>query len=265
MVRLLHFLNIVLLFCASQLFAGPPFFTDDPAPVEYKQSEFYIFSTYDGTKDGKSIGFPAFEYNYGVLPDMQLHIVAPLVFDAPSGMPTMYGIGDVELGVKYRFIQETEYMPQIGTFPMAELPTGDASRGLGNGQTWWRLPIWIQKSWDEWTSFAGGGYVINHAEGEKDYSFGGWELQKDLSEKWTLGGEIFAREKDTVDGAATALLNFGGFYKFSPDFNLLFSAGNSISGENHTVGYLGLWWSFGDDEPVAATNKPTWSMTQTAR
>ncbi|MHB1333672.1 MAG: transporter [Sulfuriferula sp.] len=191
---------------------------------------------------------PAFEYNYGVLPDTQLHIVVPFVQSAPNGAPSESGLGDVEVGVKYRFIQETGTMPQIGIFPMAELATGDSSKGLGNGKTWWRLPVWIQKSWGEWTTYGGVGYVINHADGQKSYPFAGWLLQKDIGEKWTLGGEVFARNKDTVIGQATTILNFGGFYKFTPDFNLLFSAGHSVSGDSHTVAYLGLWWGFGGHE-----------------
>jgi hypothetical protein len=228
--------------------AGPPFMTDDPAPVDYKHSEFYVFSTYDKTKDGKDITAPAFEYNYGAFPETQLHIVVPFVKTAPKDAASKFGIGDVEIGVKYRFVQETDTMPQIGLFPMAELPTGNSDKGLGNGKTWWRLPIWIQKSWGDWTSYGGGGYVINHADGQKDYPFGGWLLQKDFGETWTLGGEVFARGKDTVDGQATTILNFGGLYKFTPEFNLLFSAGRNVSGERHTVAYLGLWWAFGGDE-----------------
>jgi hypothetical protein len=84
--------------------------------------------------------------------------------------------------------------------------------------------------------------------------------------KWTLGGEIFARGKDTVDGEPATIVNFGGFYKFTPAFNLLFSAGHSVSGESHAIAYLGLWWSFGDDENEerAALNTAGnhWSLSQ---
>ena len=238
----------VLVLAPGAVVAGPPFLTDDPAPVDYKHSEFYVFSTYDKTKDGKDITAPAFEYNYGAFPETQIHLVVPFVKSAPNDAASEFGIGDVEIGVKYRFVQETDTMPQIGVFPMAELPTGNSDKGLGNGKTWWRLPIWIQKSWGDWTSYGGGGYVINHADGQKDYPFGGWLLQKDFGEKWTLGGEVFARGKDTVDGQATTIVNFGGLYKFTPDFNLLFSAGRDVGGERHTVAYLGLWWAFGGDE-----------------
>ncbi len=257
----------VLALSAGSATAGPPFMTDDPAPVDYKHSEFYVFSTYDKTKDGKNTAIPALEYNYGVLPDTQLHIVLPYVQSAPNGASSESGLGDVEVGVKYRFIQETETSPQIGIFPMAELDTGDSRKGLGNGKTWWRLPVWAQKSWGEWTTYGGVGYVINRAEGQKNYPFAGWLLQKDIGEKWTLGGEAFARDKDTVDGRGTAILNFGGYYKFTPDFNLLFSAGHSVSGENHTVAYLGLWWAWGGGEKEGnkssmAPAQDHWALSQ---
>lgn len=248
-------------------FAGPPFLTDDPEPVEHRHSEFYVFSTYDKTKEGKDTAVPAFEYNYGVIPDTQLHIVIPFVRSSPNDASSEYGLGDIEIGVKYRFIQETETIPQVGIFPMAELATGDDNKGLGNGKTWWRLPVWIQKSWGDWKTYGGAGYVINHAAGQKNYPFAGWLIQKDLGETLTLGGEIFGRSKDTEDGKSTTLLNFGGYYKFTPDFNLLFSAGHSVSGETHTIAYLGLWWTWGGDgkedkKAGAAPGQNNWSIAQ---
>jgi hypothetical protein len=243
-----RWLGAALALASSAAVAGPPFMTDDPVPVDYRHSEFYVFSTYDKTDDGRDIAVPAFEYNYGVLPDTQLHVVVPYAKSEPNGAPHESGPGDIEIGVKYRFVQETKTSPQIGIFPMAELPTGDSDKGLGNGKTWWRLPVWIQKSWGEWTTYGGAGYVVNHAEGQKSYPFAGWLLQKDIGEKWTLGGEVFGRSKDTDDGRGTTVMNFGGFYKFTPDFNLLFSAGHSVSGERHTVAYLGLWWTWGGGE-----------------
>jgi hypothetical protein len=256
-----------LMLLSGSVMAGPPFMTDDPAPVEYKHSEFYIFSAYDKTADGKDTAIPAFEYNYGVLPDTQLHIMVPFVQSNPNDGASESGLGDVEVGVKYRFIQETDTSPQVGIFPMAELPTGDSTKGLSNGKTWWRLPVWVQKSWGDWTTYGGAGYVVNRATDQKNYTFGGWLLQKDLGEKWTLGGEVFARGKDTVDGQSTTIANFGGLYKFTPDFNLLFSAGHSVNGESHALGYLGLWWTWGgDDKETSKTGMaPTsnqWSLSQ---
>jgi hypothetical protein len=238
----------VLALSSSQAFAGAPFLNEDPVPVDHGRSEFYVFSTFDGTTDGSDANLPAFEYSYGVLPEIQLTIGVPFARAAPDGGPTEWGLGDVAIVVKYRLVDETDTSPQIAVAPTVFLPAGDSHKGLGNGKTWWRLPVCLQKSWGEWTTYGGGGYVINPADGETSHAFGGWLLQKDLDEKWMLGGEIFARGKDTVGGRATTLLNFGGAFRFSPDFRLLFSAGHSISGETHATAYLGLWWGFGGDE-----------------
>ena len=122
-----------ILISVSALFAGPPFRTDDPEPVEYRHWEFYFATQYANDKDGLSGTAPHLELNYGIAPNVQLHLIAPAAFDKPRGGPTLYGPGDLELGVKYRFIQEGEYSPMVGTFPILHLPTGNQNRGLGNG------------------------------------------------------------------------------------------------------------------------------------
>jgi subtilisin family serine protease len=78
--------------------AGPPFRTDDPEPVEYQHYEFYTFSS--GTHisgDTSGVG-PAWEFNYGLIPNGQFHIVAPLAFDLPAGASNQFGYGDTEIG-----------------------------------------------------------------------------------------------------------------------------------------------------------------------
>jgi hypothetical protein len=61
---------------------------------------------------------------------------------------------------------------------------------------------------------------------------------------------VFAQGRDTIDGESTTEASVGGLYKFSPQFNLLFSAGRSIAGERHRIAYLGLWWGW-DGQPPA--------------
>ncbi len=53
-----------------------------------------------------------------------------MVYVKPEGEGSHYGYGDTEFVVKYLFVQETKYIPQIGTFPLIEIPTGDVTRGL---------------------------------------------------------------------------------------------------------------------------------------
>ena len=160
---------------------------------------------------------------------------------------TEVGLGDIEVGLKYRFFDETPSRPMVGVFPMVEVATGNAARGLGNGHTWYHLPVWIQKSWGPWTSYGGGGLNINSAPGMKNSGFGGWLLQRQFSKRWILGGELWEQGADAIGGRNYTLLNFGGYYNFTPNFQLLFSGGGSIAGERHTVAYLGLYWTWGKE------------------
>ena len=108
-------LVLVCLFTAGRLWAqGPPYQTDDPVPVDFGHYEFYIFGGVDGTPaEMDSVG-PAFEFNWGALPRVQLHAFFPWGVVAPSNNkiylpsgtgPTEFGLTDMELGVKVAFIK----------------------------------------------------------------------------------------------------------------------------------------------------------------
>ena len=233
---------LLLALSGTPAVAGPPFQTDDPEPVEYRHYEAYLFGTFDRATDSTLSQLPAGEFNMGAAPNLQLHIIVPGAYLHPSGA---YGIGDIELGVKYRFVQEAGKRPQIGAFPMLELPTGSSRRGLGNGQVWARLPLWIQKSYGPWTTYGGAGYQINHAPGMKDSLFAGWLVQRQLNKHVTLGTEVYHQESQAVGARQTTFIDAGGYYNFREDFSLLFMLGHTVAGERHTVGYLGLYWTWG--------------------
>lgn len=176
-------LCLAMVFVTSLAFAGPPFKTDDPEPVPWRHYEAYVFGAVDRGLGLSSWTLPAFEFNIGAAPNLQLHVVFPGAYLTPAGN---YGVGDIELGAKYRFIQETGARPEIGVFPLIELPTGSSRLGLGNGQVWARLPVWIQKSHGPWTTYGGVGYQINHAPGMKDSLFAGWLIQRQTTRRLVL-------------------------------------------------------------------------------
>ena len=118
------FMILPLIFGQGTVWAGPPFFTDDPEPADYKHGEFYFASQYIHSDDAKSATLPHLEFNYGVLPDIHLHLIAPFQYLKPEGEDSQYGYGDTELGTKYRFIQETDTMPMVGTFPIVPFTHG---------------------------------------------------------------------------------------------------------------------------------------------
>jgi len=241
------FLTVAVL-APSAVWAGPPFLTDDPEPVEYKHGEFYIASQYAHNKDGKEAALPLFEVNYGVIPDVQLHVLVPFALVRPNGGPSSYGIGDTEVGVKYRFIHETENIPQVGVFPLVHLPTGDKDRGLGSGEVPVFLPLWLQKSWGPWTTYGGGGYWINPGTDNKNFVQLGWEGQREISKTLTLGAEVFYFGKDAVDGRDRTGFNIGGIINLTEDHHILLSAGSDFAGDNRFSAYLGYQWTFGPEE-----------------
>ena len=254
-VSVVLFLGILL--GAAAAWAGPPFETDDPEPIDYKNYELYSFASADGTPVEMDTVGPAVEFNWGALPNVHLHIIVPLAailprdnpIRGPAG-PSEFGLGDIETGVKFRFIQEGKRRPQVGTFVMFELPSGNADRGLGVGRTWYKVPLWAQKSFGPWTTYGGGGETIfNHVDGYRNFPFAGWLLQRDIGKKLTLGTEVFYHGPE---GAATpqfrssALLDVGGYYKFrDPGFQLLFAYGHTIAGQSENYAYLGLYWTWG--------------------
>lgn len=237
-------LLLVLLLVGHPAFAGPPFLTDDPEPVPFRHYEAYAFSTFDHAGGTTLFQLPAFEFNVGAATNLQLHVVMPLAYLHPGGS---YGPGDVELGAKYRFVQETAKRPQVGVFPMVELPTGNSNRGLGNGQLWAKLPLWVQKSMGPWTTYGGGGYEVNRAPGMKDSFFAGCLVQRSISKRLTLGVETFSQGPQQIGGRATSFINGGGYLSLSENLSLLFMWGHTVAGERHTVGYLGLYYTWGRD------------------
>jgi hypothetical protein len=215
---------------ANAAWAGPPFRTDDPEPVELHHWEAYVFTQITDTANGVSGVEPGLEVNYGAAPNLQLHLLTPLALDRPSGGPTAFGFGDVELGAKYRFIEESKdsWRPQVGVFPLVELPTGDERRGLGGGHTRVFLPVWLQKSQGDWLTYGGGGYWINPGPGNRNYWFAGWLLQRQITKPLALGAEVFYQTADTIGGKDSAGFNVGGVYDLSDRYHLLFSVGRGL-------------------------------------
>lgn len=222
--------------------AGPPFQTDDPEPVSFHHYEAYLFGTFDRVGASTFSEVPSAEFNWGAAPNLQIHVIVPGAYLSPNGA---YGIGDAELGVKYRFVQEGSRHPQVGVFPLVELPTGNRRLGLGNGQVWARLPVWIQKSSGPWTTYGGVGYQLNHSPGMKDSVFAGWLLQRQIRKRLTLGGEAYHQGAQTIGGRQSTFADAGGYYNLHQNLSLLFMLGHTVTGERHSVGYLGLYYTWG--------------------
>ena len=221
--------------------------TDDPEPVAYGHYEFYTLSTGTAVRgDTAGLG-PAWEFNYGIISNGQIHIILPLAFDEPAAGPPQYGLGDTELGFKYRFIDEDKNGSRlmVGVYPLIELPSGNENLGLGAGNLRAYFPLWVQKSFGDWTTYGGGGYWINHGDDtpNRDYWFFGWLLQRQVTKQLAIGGEIFHQTATVVfggvdSGHATTGFNIGAIYDFDEHHHLLVSAGTGLQNASATQSFL---------------------------
>jgi len=239
------FLLAWLLLSSNLLYSGPPYDTDDPEPVELHHWEFYMSSRPVHNDDGWLGTLPHVEVNYGAVKNVQLHFITPMAFNFPAGEPKNYGLGDTELGVKYRFLQENKSTPMIGIFPLIELPTGNRNKGLGNGRAQLFLPLWIQKSFGDWMTYGGGGYWINPGEGNKNWIYTGWLVQNQLTKKFNLGVELYYMTPQESGGVSETRFNIGAVYDFSEKHHLLLSAGKGFLGPVKAQFYAGYQLTLG--------------------
>jgi hypothetical protein len=131
-------LAVALLTFPAPAWAGPPYDTDDPEPTDYRHWEIYLFGA--GARSGGAFdGSAGIDLNYGVVKEVQLTATLPADFTRGAGART--GIGDVELGVKYRFYHDDAAGFSITAFPRLILPSSGKTHG--SGKTGLLLPIWV--------------------------------------------------------------------------------------------------------------------------
>jgi hypothetical protein len=199
-----------------------------------KHWEFYAGAQWSADRHAASGTAPQIEVNYGALPNLQLHVIVPAVLAWSNGSALEYGLGDIELGAKFRFLEEGEWRPQVGVFPLITLPTGSPGRGLGAGKAQGLVPLWIQKSFGPWTTYGGGG--LRFASDGRAAVLG-WLLQRKVCEPIALGAEVYVTAPLNGE-AAQVQLNLGTVIDLSEQHHLLLSAGPSFGTTAEAQAYL---------------------------
>jgi hypothetical protein len=239
----------VAAFCFVPAFAGPPFRTDDPEPVDFNHFEMMALTLGTKTDSGWDTFLPAYELNYGALPNLQLHTIIPVGFTAPDGRRDGFAMADVEVGFKFRFIMpsEEDWLPQVAIFPLIEIPVGNQKLGFSTGHAQYFLPLWLQKDFDPWTAYGGGGYWINPGLHNKNYVFFGAALWRKVGEQLNLGVELFHQTSSGEGIKESTGFNLGLTYDFTEHWHLLASAGTGVqnrSSTNEFSYYLALQLTF---------------------
>ena len=243
---------------------GPPYQTDDPVPVDLHHYEFYIFggSGRHARRDGfrrpglrvqlgrDSAGAASRHSSLGC---RCTRSTTPLICPGGAG-PSAFGLTDMELGAKIAYIKESKHFPQIGTFTMFEMPTGNYDKGLGVGKVWYKLPVWLQKNIGPWLLDGGAGETVVPQTGFHNFPYGGFLLKYTFpGDRLEFGGEVFAHGEEgsaAPQTQASTMVDLGGYYHFkhNPNEQFLFCYGHSVAGQTENYAYVGMYWTWGKDE-----------------
>lgn len=232
-------LGIWLLLATHFSRAGPPFVTDDPEPPPPGGWEINVPFVLEHTPGKTEMETPLFDLNYG-LPNIQLKLEIPIELIRDDSSGTVAGIGDLLLGVKWRFFNNEKSQLQLGIYPQFLAPTGDDARELGEGRIAFVLPLLGQKSWDKWTVYGNVGYWWRGAHETRNYLYAGAVLEREINQQLELGVELFANSPKERGGSSELAFNIGGTWKLNKQLNLLFSGGRDIVGGTHAMAYIGL-------------------------
>jgi outer membrane putative beta-barrel porin/alpha-amylase len=214
--------------------AGPPYVSDDPEPTDYKHFEIYTFSNGTATR-GDLGGAAGIDFNYGAAPDLQLTATLPAGFDRPGSGRTGFGLSNVELAAKYRFLHQDSFGLDVSVFPRVFLPSGSAN--VGNDTASLLLPVWVQKDWaGGWSAFGGGGCVISgHAS--QNFCLTGGVVTYQLLPKLQLGAELFHQTADGNGTPASTSVGLGARYDVNETYHLLGYIRRGIENTNETDQY----------------------------
>ena len=230
----------LLMMHMAQSHAGPPYVSDDPEPTDYRHYEAYVFAGATSTRDGTG-GAAGIDFSYGAVPDLQLTLVTPMAYEQPSQGASASGLGNIELAAKWRVAHQARLGWDVSFFPRIFLPS--ASRTVGDQNEAYLLPVWVEKDWERWSTFGGGGYVINRGDGARNFSLLGWAIARQLTPRLQIGAELFHQTADTRDGFPSTGLNAGVRYDLGEHYHLLGSIGPGIqnaSATNQRSWYLAL-------------------------
>ncbi|MGZ3298234.1 MAG: transporter [Asticcacaulis sp.] len=222
----------LVLLCPAVAFAGPPFISDDPEPVDTGHSETFLFTAGSNSHDGMA-GASGVDFNYGFMKDAHLNIVVPYAYDSPAGGKTATGIGNVEVAVKYRFLHQETSGWDVAFYPRVFVPGGSR---LSDARASAFLPVWAQKDWGKWSGFGGGGCFVTSGRDAVNSCLAGWAMTRQAG-PWQLGAEIVHQTADAKGGRATTALGAGVKYDINDHYHLLAYAGPNLQNVAQTVRY----------------------------
>lgn len=125
---------------------GPPLETDDPGTPGPGRVELNISAEGERAADGSRYDAPRFDVNVGVGSRMQFKLEVPWRVATAAAEPAQSGLGNVVLGVKWRFAESGTLA--VSTYPQLTLGGSESARAKGVADAGTALLMPIEVAWD---------------------------------------------------------------------------------------------------------------------
>jgi hypothetical protein len=228
---------------ASNAQGGPPYYTNDPGTPGNRNWEInlgympFLYNTQSITHT------PDVDINYGVGNRIQLTFENAWLRVKTAPGDAKYGLGQDQLGVKWRFYDDQKSGLAISIFPQVSINNLNHSveRGITPPGASVILPIEFAKKLGPIDVNWEAGYQVVHRG--PDGWITGLVAGHDFSKKLELDAEFYGL--GTFNNSNNEqTLGAGARYKLRPPFILLLMAGRSVApahnGQPYFVGYFGM-------------------------
>lgn len=157
---------LVALVLAAPARAAHPLISEDPETQGTGGVELEVgFSATRGEPGGGRTSQLSVQLAYGLTPTIDVLIAPRYQWLRPADAQRENGFGDTSLDLKWRFI-ETDTV-QVALRAGAELPTGDATRGLGAPSTGYHALVAVGVAIEPVQWLVNVGYLRSRVEGER--------------------------------------------------------------------------------------------------
>ena len=205
--------------------------------------------TDERTPGSTSFGLPLLDANYGVGDRLQLNYQASWDIARDTGRPSIGGMSDSQLAVKWRYYDAGEHGLQLSIYPRVTFldPGSDSDRrGLADRETTFLLPFEAQKDF-EWFSVNVDGGGLFSAEKKDRGWIGGICIGKEIVKGWVLDTEVHVNA-DEHASRSEWIANAGSRVDLSEYATLLLAIGrdlrNQLDPKISLLSYIGLQLRF---------------------
>jgi hypothetical protein len=236
---------VVALLVAVARFAfgqgGPPMITDDPGTPGNGKWENNIAIAVEHRPGEWLLDTPQLDLNYGWGDHIQLNLQTAYRLLKQNDHGGVGGLGDTQLAVKWRFLDEEQSGFDVSTYPrvLFNIFQSSVRRGLADDGTRFRVPIEIAKKFGRIEVDTEIGALVGTA-GRSEW-LSGFVVGTELTKKTEVMAELYATARNDFS-QDTLVLDVGWRYELNKHAIWIASIGHELRSPDPLawVGYCGV-------------------------